>query len=117
MLHEAETDNQPERQRIPVRRGQNRRHAEFKEKRNELHTLQLASAAAFVTHLRPFHRVASRSMSSSLEVPTGLRLCGMVEEPPRPGPAGSAASPTSICIMSEMSRAALAKAPTTSAAS
>ena len=49
--------------------------------------------------------------------PTGLRLCGMVEEPPRPGPEGSAASPTSTCIISEMSRAALASAPTTSAAS
>ena len=41
----------------------------------------------------------------------------MVEEPPRPGPEGSAASPTSTCIISEMSRAALARAPTTSAAS
>ena len=49
--------------------------------------------------------------------PPGLRLCGMVEEPPRPGPLGSAASPSSICIISEMSRAALARAPTTSAAS
>ena len=47
---------------------------------------------------------------------TGLRLCGMVEEPPRPGPLGSAASPTSTCIISEMSRAALASAPTTRAA-
>ena len=39
--------------------------------------------------------------------PMGLRLCGMVEEPPRPGPEGSEASPTSTCIISAMSRAAL----------
>ena len=29
---------------------------------------------------------------------TGLRLCGIVDEPPRPAAAGSNASPTSVCI-------------------
>ncbi len=38
---------------------------------------------------------------SALAAATGLRLCGMVEEPPRPSPEGSKASPTSVCIISE----------------
>ena len=42
---------------------------------------------------------------------TGLRLCGMVDEPPRPSPAGSKASPISVCISSETSRAILPQVP------
>jgi hypothetical protein len=41
----------------------------------------------------------------------------MVEEPPRPGPDGSATSCSSYCIISAMSFAALPSAPVTSAAS
>ena len=35
---------------------------------------------------------------------TGLRLCGIDDDPPRPGAAGSATSPTSVCASSAMSR-------------
>ena len=35
--------------------------------------------------------------------PTGLRLCGMEDEPPLPATAGSKASPTSVCMRSRMS--------------
>ncbi len=48
---------------------------------------------------------------SALAAATGLRLCGMVEEPPRPSPEGSKASPTSVCIISETSRAILPQVP------
>ena len=43
--------------------------------------------------------------------PTGLRLCGIVDEPPLPGADGSNASPTSVCISSETSRAILPSVP------
>ena len=49
--------------------------------------------------------------ASAVAAATGLRLCGMVEEPPRPSPAGSNASPTSVCIISETSRAILPQVP------
>ena len=49
--------------------------------------------------------------ASALAAATGLRLCGMVEEPPRPSPDGSKASPTSVCIISETSRAILPQVP------
>ena len=49
--------------------------------------------------------------ASAVAAATGLRLCGMVEEPPRPSPAGSKASPTSVCIISGMSRAILPQVP------
>ncbi len=49
--------------------------------------------------------------ASALAAATGLRLCGMVEEPPRPSPDGSNASPTSVCIISETSRAILPQVP------
>ena len=49
--------------------------------------------------------------ASAVAAATGLRLCGMVEEPPRPSPAGSKASPTSVCIISETSRAILPQLP------
>ena len=49
--------------------------------------------------------------ASALAAATGLRLCGMVEEPPRPSPEGSKASPTSVCIISETSRAILPQVP------
>src|ERR1700743_2321051 len=48
---------------------------------------------------------------SALAAATGLRLCGMVEEPARPSPDGSNASPTSVCINSETSRAILPQLP------
>ncbi len=49
--------------------------------------------------------------ASALAAATGLRLCGMVEEPPRPSPEGSKASPTSVCIISDTSRAILPQVP------
>ena len=61
-------------------------------------------------------RVATRlgatvAAESAAAAPTGLRLCGIVEEPPRPGAAGSNASPTSVCIISVTSRAILPQVP------
>src|SRR5271154_4076863 len=41
------------------------------------------------------------------EQAVGLRLFGIVDDPPRPSLSGSAASPTSCCIRREMSRAIL----------
>ena len=38
--------------------------------------------------------------ASAVAAATGLRLCGMVDEPPRPSPDGSNASATSVCIIS-----------------
>ena len=49
--------------------------------------------------------------ASALAAATGLRLCGIVDEPPRPSPDGSKASPTSVCIISETSRAILPQVP------
>ena len=49
--------------------------------------------------------------ASAIAAAVGLRLCGMVEEPPRPGAAGSNASATSVCISSETSRAILPQVP------
>ena len=49
--------------------------------------------------------------ASATAAAVGLRLCGMVEEVPRPGAAGSNASATSVCIMSETSRAILPQVP------
>ena len=49
--------------------------------------------------------------ASAVAAATGLRLCGMVEEPPRPSPDGSNASATSVCIISETSRAILPHVP------
>src|SRR5690606_41562832 len=42
---------------------------------------------------------------------TGLRLCDIVDEPPRPTPLGSNTSAISVCIMSDQSRAILPKLP------
>ena len=42
---------------------------------------------------------------------TGFRLCGMVDEPPRPAAAGSETSPISVCISSETSRAIFPQVP------
>ena len=50
---------------------------------------------------------------SSLE--TGLRFCGMVEEPPRPGANGSNTSPVSVAVSSTTSVAILASEPVTRA--
>ncbi len=49
--------------------------------------------------------------ASAVAAAVGLRLCGMVEEPPRPGAACSKASATSVCISSETSRAILPQVP------
>src|SRR3979409_1778597 len=49
--------------------------------------------------------------ASAVAAATGLRLCGMVEEPPRPSPGGSNASATSVCIISWISRAILPQVP------
>ena len=49
---------------------------------------------------------------SSQEI--GLRFCGMVEEPPRPGACGSATSATSVCINSMTSVANLLSEPVSS---
>ncbi len=54
-------------------------------------------------------RCAAASTTAEL---MGLRLCGIVDEPPRPAAAGSNASPTSVCIISETSRAILPSVPT-----
>ena len=42
---------------------------------------------------------------------TGLRFCGMVEEPPRPSPEGSASSAISVCACRQISRAILPSVP------
>ena len=42
---------------------------------------------------------------------TGLRLCGIVLEPPFPSAAPSKTSPTSVCINNETSLAILPKEP------
>ena len=54
---------------------------------------------------------AMMAAASAAAAATGLRLCGMVEEPPRPSPEGSNASATSVCIISWMSRAILPQVP------
>ena len=46
---------------------------------------------------------------------TGLRLCGMAEDPPRPGTYGSATSPTSVEARLATSVAILASVPTSCA--
>ena len=46
---------------------------------------------------------------------TGLLLCGMAEEPPRPGTFGSATSPTSVVARCATSVAILASAPISAA--
>ena len=53
--------------------------------------------------------------ASALAAATGLRLWGMVDEPPRPSPDGSKASATSVCIISDTSRAILPQVPATMA--
>ena len=54
-------------------------------------------------------RIAAASTTAE---PTGLRLCGRVEEPPRPDSAGSRTSPTSVCASREISRAIFPSVPT-----
>ena len=46
---------------------------------------------------------------------TGLRLCGMVDEPPRPFAVGSNTSAISVCIINDQSRAIFPVFPTTMA--
>ena len=58
----------------------------------------------------PGARVAAAISTALL---TGLRLCGMVEEPPRPAPAGSKTSPASVCISRLTSRPNLPRLPAT----
>src|ERR1700693_1980103 len=64
--------------------------------------------AVSIALTRPGTRTAAASTTAHI---TGLRLCGIVEEPPRPSPAGSNASATSVCISKEMSRAIFPKVP------
>ena len=54
---------------------------------------------------------ARAAASSASRHPAGLRLCGMLDEPPRPSTAGSATSPTSGWASSVMSRAIFAASP------
>ena len=42
---------------------------------------------------------------------TGLRFCGIADEPPRPSPAGSATSPTSVLAIAEHVDARTCRAP------
>ncbi len=60
---------------------------------------------------RPTRFGARVAAVSTTAQPTRLRLCGMVDEPPLPAAAGSATSPTSVCIISETSHAIFPKAP------
>ena len=53
---------------------------------------------------------ARRAAATAAMAATGLRLCGIVDEPPRPSPA-SCASPTSVCASSTTSNPALPHAP------
>ena len=48
---------------------------------------------------------AERAGARGAAEPTGLRLCGIADEPPRPPSAASATSPTSVCASSTMSSA------------
>ena len=65
--------------------------------------------AASMTDTSPGTLVAAASTTAHA---TGLRLCGIVEEPPRPGAAGSKASPISVCIISDTSCAIFPSVPT-----
>ena len=66
--------------------------------------------AANIVATSPGARTAAASATAQA---TGLRFCGIVEEPPRPGADGSAASAISLCASSETSRAILPRTPTT----
>ena len=57
------------------------------------------SAGTRVTHAR------------TAEQATGLRLCGIVDDPPRPGASGSASSAISVCACKAMSRAIFPSVP------
>ena len=60
---------------------------------------------------RPAAACARRAQASVRIDPTGFCLCGMVEDPPRPAPAGSATSPTSVWAISTTSSAIFASDP------
>ena len=62
------------------------------------------TAAVNIVATSPGTRVAA---AMATDAPTGLRFCGIVDEPPRPGALGSATSPTSVCASSARSRASL----------
>jgi hypothetical protein len=64
------------------------------------------------------NKVASRPamrrwLARIAAAPIGLRLCGMVEEPPLPSAMGSNASPTSVCMSRSTSVAIVAEVPDT----
>ena len=65
--------------------------------------------AASIVPTSPGTRVAAESTAAHA---TGFRLCGIVEEPPRPFSAGSKTSATSVCDKSEMSFAIFPSVPT-----
>ena len=64
--------------------------------------------AASKVETRPGTRSAA---DKAIADPTGLRFCGIAEEPPRPSAAGSNTSAISVCISSETSRAILPRVP------
>src|ERR1700674_4456738 len=66
------------------------------------------TSAANTSATRPGASVAAVRICAA---PTGLRLCGRVEEPPLPGAAGSNTSCTSVCASSVTSRAILPAEP------
>ena len=54
---------------------------------------------------------AERAAARARTAPTGLRLCAMADEPPRPPSLDSATSPTSFCASRTMSSATFSQAP------
>ena len=62
------------------------------------------TAAESMVATRPGTRTEAARIAAQA---TGFRFCGIVDEAPRPAPAGSKASATSVCINSEMSFAIL----------
>ena len=63
--------------------------------------------------------IVTRSSAAAIVTaqPIGLRLCGIVEDPPRPSPVGSDASATSFCMSRLTSRAILPREPVNFASS
>ena len=69
-----------------------------------------APSASSTTGTRAVPRLAAVTAATAC---TGLRLCGMVDDPPRPGAAASATSPTSVWESSTTSPPILAAVPAT----
>src|SRR5271157_1714520 len=71
-------------------------------------TLRATSVPRSCVLTSPGTRCAAARITAQV---TGLRLCGIVEEPPRPSPLGSNSSATSVCVCKEISRAILPRVP------